>query len=207
MRVLLAGGAGFVGARLAHRLSSWGHDLVIVDNLVTGCRGNLEELLRGACGARLTLIEADVCRMPRLEGPFDAVLHLASPASPKAYLRHPLETLEAGSTGTRNLLEPARRDGARFLLASTSEVYGDPQVHPQPESYRGHVNPVGPRSVYDEAKRFSESLAMAYARHVGTMVRIARIFNTYGSGMRLDDGRIVPTFVQQALRGEPLTVS
>jgi dTDP-glucose 4,6-dehydratase len=206
MRVLVAGGAGFVGFHLVRRLLDRGHGVFIVDSLITGRRSNLVELARVAPPGRLDVLEADICTMTLPEPRFDAVLHLASPASPVDYQRHPLETLEAGSTGTRRLLELARRDGARFLLASTSEVYGDPQVHPQPESYWGRVNPVGPRSCYDEAKRYAEALTSAHARHLGVLVRIVRIFNTYGPRMRLDDGRVIPTFIRQALCGEPLTV-
>ena len=206
MRVLIAGGAGFIGSHLTARMLAAGHRVTVLDNLITGRRENLAGLERAAIRRTLEIRTGDICRPPALEGRFDAVLHLASPASPRDYLEHPLETLEAGSTGTRNLLELARRDGARFLLASTSEVYGDPEVHPQPESYWGRVNPIGPRSVYDEAKRFSESLASAYARQGLVSVRIARIFNTYGPGMRTHDGRVIPSLVGQALRGAPLTV-
>lgn len=206
MRFLLAGGGGFVGSWLARRLISAGYEVVIVDNFITGRRSNVAALQTGPRGSLVKLVVADVCRLPDLAGPFHAVLHLASPASPIDYLRHPLETLEAGSTGTRKLLEFSRRKKARFLLASTSEVYGDPEIHPQHESYWGHVNPVGPRSAYDEAKRYAEALASAYARYTDVCVRIARIFNTYGPGMRLDDGRVIPTFVGQALLGSPLTV-
>jgi len=206
VRILLAGGAGFVGSHLAARLLDQGHQLSIVDNLITGRAANLHALETNHAGARLDIRIEDVCALSRFDDPLDAVLHLASPASPVDYLRHPVETLEAGATATRRLLEIARAKSARFLLASTSEVYGDPLEHPQHETYWGHVNPVGPRSVYDEAKRFAEAMATAYARHHGTAVRIACIFNTYGPGMRLDDGRIVPTFISQALRGESITV-
>ena len=206
MRILLAGGAGFVGSHLATRLLEQGHQLSIVDNLITGRAANLQALEMNHAGAHLDIRIEDVCALSRFDGPLDAVLHLASPASPVDYLRHPVETLDAGGTATRRLLEIAKAKGARFLLASTSEVYGDPLEHPQHETYWGHVNPVGPRSVYDEAKRFAEAMATAYARHHGTAVRIARIFNTYGPSMRLDDGRIIPTFITQALRGESLTV-
>ena len=206
MRILLAGGAGFVGSHLAMRLLDQGHPLTIVDNLITGRAVNLHALEKRYPGAPLEIRIEDACWLSRVDGPIDAVLHLASPASPVDYLRHPIETLEAGATATRRLLEIASMKGARFLLASTSEVYGDPLEHPQHETYWGHVNPVGPRSVYDEAKRYAEAMAAAFSRHRGTRVRIARIFNTYGPGMRVDDGRIIPTFVSQALRGEPLTV-
>ncbi|HET7250251.1 MAG TPA: UDP-glucuronic acid decarboxylase family protein [Gemmatimonadales bacterium] len=206
MRILVAGGAGFVGSHLCARLLEHGHDVVVVDNFLTGRWRNLEPMRRGPHRAHLEVQLQDVCEPVRVRPPVAAVLHLASPASPVDYLRHPLETLDAGAAGTRNLLALAHRDGARFLLASTSEVYGDPEVHPQPESYWGHVNPVGPRSVYDEAKRYAEAMASAWARHAGVRVRIARIFNTYGPGMRLDDGRVIPSFASQALRGDPLTV-
>jgi dTDP-glucose 4,6-dehydratase len=206
MRILLAGGAGFIGSHLATRLLDQGHDVVVLDNLLTGRRSNLERLRAGRRGRRLEVVVADACRCRLPAGGFDAVLHLASAASPRHYLRHPLETLQAGSLATHRLLECARRSQARFLLASTSEVYGDPQIHPQPEGYWGHVNPVGVRAVYDEAKRYAEAAASAYARHYGVRVRIARIFNTYGPSMRLDDGRVIPTLIVQALRGEALTV-
>jgi dTDP-glucose 4,6-dehydratase len=206
MRVLVAGGAGFLGYHLVQRLLRGGHRVIIVDNFLTGRRINVDRLKRSPGGADLELLYADVVHLPRLPGPIDAVLNLASPASPRDYLRWPIATLETGSSGTRALLECARAHQARFLLASTSEVYGDPQVHPQPECYWGHVNPVGPRAVYDEAKRYAEALATAFAAHEGVAVRIARIFNTYGPAMRLDDGRVIPSFVTQALRGEPLTV-
>ncbi len=206
MRILIAGGAGFVGSHLVGRLLAEAHRVVVVDNFITGDPENVRRLANGPGASRLELIAADVSAPFQVAPPLDAVLHLASPASPVHYLRHPLETLAAGAAGTRNLLEIARRSGARFLLASTSEVYGDPEVHPQPESYWGRVNPVGPRSVYDEAKRYAEALTTAYACHAAVTVRIARIFNTYGPGMRLDDGRVIPSLVSQALRSEPLTV-
>lgn len=206
MRILLAGGGGFVGSHLAARLLIAGHHVVVVDNFLTGRSANLDPLRAMINAKRLDVVVADVCDLPVLDGHFDAILHLASPASPADYLRYPLETLEVGSTGTRNLLELAQSHGARFLLASTSEVYGDPEVHPQPESYWGRVNPVGPRSVYDESKRYAEALVSAYGRHRGLQVRIARIFNTYGPRMRLADGRVIPNFVHQALQGQPLTV-
>ncbi len=206
MRILIAGGAGFVGSHLAAKLLSEGHHVLVADNFITGRRENVRRLYGMAGSERFELLEQDVCIPFRVAPPLDAVLHLASPASPVDYLRHPLETLDAGAIATRHLLEMARRHGARFLLASTSEVYGDPEVHPQPEAYWGNVNPVGPRSVYDEAKRFAEALSSAYARSGGVIVRIARIFNTYGPAMRLDDGRVIPTFVRQALEGEPLEV-
>ncbi len=203
-RVVITGGAGFLGAHLCRRFLRDGDEVTCVDNFVTGALGNVEELLGHD---RFRLRRADVTDPLELHGPVDAVLHFASPASPADYLRLPLETLSAGSAGTLNALELARRKGARFLLASTSEAYGDPEEHPQSEEYWGNVNPIGPRSVYDEAKRFSEALTMAYRRHKDADTAIVRIFNTFGEYMRPGDGRAVPTFVGQALRGEPLTVS
>ncbi len=203
-RAAILGAAGFLGSHLCDRLVAEGWRVTGADNLVTGARRNLDGLSREP---RFDFVEADVCDgLGRLAGPFQMVLDLASPASPIDYLRHPLETLRVGSRGVENALELARRDGAVFVLSSTSEVYGDPLRHPQAESYWGNVNPVGPRSVYDESKRFAEAMTAAYRRHRGISVRIARIFNTYGPRMRLDDGRVVPTFVAQALRGEPVTV-
>lgn len=202
-RALVTGGAGFIGSHLCERLLGDGWEVVCIDSLLTGRRENLSSL---TTHEGFVFMEADARVDPRIDGPFDAVLHLASPASPVWYLAHPVETLEVGAQGTRWALELARDRGAVFLLASTSEVYGDPQVHPQPETYWGNVNPIGPRSVYDEAKRYAEALSMAYHRTFGLPIRIARIFNTYGPRMRLDDGRAVPTFIAQALRGEPLTV-
>lgn len=207
MRVLVAGGAGFIGSHLCDRLLERGHEVVAVDSFLTGRRANVAHL---SAHERFTLVEHDVCRplegLSVLDVPFDLVMNLASPASPSDFARLPLEILDVGSNGTRHLLEVARSHGARYFLASTSEVYGDPEVHPQPESYFGNVNPIGPRSCYDEAKRFSEAMAMAYRRVHGVDVRIARIFNTFGPRMRPDDGRVVTNFVVQALRGEPLTL-
>jgi dTDP-glucose 4,6-dehydratase len=209
-RVVVTGGAGFVGSWLCERLLADGAEVVCVDSLVTGARDNVRHLEERPPRSRaFTFVEADVCEpLPDVveSGPVDAVLHLASIASPVHYQRLPIETLRSGSVGTIAVLELAQRHGARFLLASTSEVYGDPEVHPQPESYWGHVNPVGPRSVYDESKRFAEAITMAYRRDRGVDTAIARIFNTYGPRMALDDGRVVPAFVTQALAGEPLTV-
>src|SRR6202162_1836335 len=199
----MSGAAGFIGSHFCDRLIGEGHSVVGLDNFVTGAARNLE-LLDG--NPALSFREWDVCCPLEIEGPVDGVLHLASLASPKDYLEHPLETLEVGSTGTRNMLEIARRDGARFLLSSTSECYGDPLEHPQVETYWGHVNPVGIRSCYDESKRYAEALTMAYHRVHKLRTNIARIFNTYGPRMQLDDGRVVPAFIDQALRGEPLTV-
>ncbi|GAA1382982.1 GDP-mannose 4,6-dehydratase [Catellatospora chokoriensis] len=205
--MLLSGGAGFVPSHLADRLIDGGCRVVALDNFVTGSPENVRHL---SDDPRFELIEADVCDglpdHPSMSAPFDAVLHFASPASPVDFERIPVEIMKVGSLGTMHLLERARTDGARFILASTSEAYGDPLVHPQPESYWGNVNPVGPRSVYDEAKRFAEALTMAYHRKHGVSVGIVRIFNTYGPRMRPDDGRAVPAFISQALQGRPLTV-
>jgi dTDP-glucose 4,6-dehydratase len=192
-----------VGSHLCDHLLRRGDEVVCVDNFSTGRRSNVAHLVDHL---RFTLIQADVSAGLSVQGPVDGVLHLASPASPPDYLARPLETLAVGSEGTRHALELAAQRRARFVLASTSEVYGDPDVHPQTETYWGHVNPVGPRSVYDEAKRFAEALTMAHHRALGTDVGIARIFNTYGPRLRPDDGRVVSNFVLQALRGEPLTV-
>lgn len=202
-RAIVTGGAGFLGSGLCERLLDRGWEVVCLDSLLTGSEGNLDRALEHPA---FTFSKVDVAEHLPVSGPIDAVLHLASPASPVDYLRYPLETLKAGALGTHLALELARATGAEFLLASTSEVYGDPEVHPQPESYWGHVNPIGPRSVYDEAKRYAEALTMAYHREHGVTVKIARIFNTYGPRLRRDDGRAVPTFIGQALRGEPLTV-
>lgn len=203
MRFVVAGGAGFIGSHLCERLLADGHEVVAVDNFITGAAANIEPLQSNPA---FRLQKADVCHALSVEGAVDCVFNLASPASPVDYLNHPIETLETGSTGTRNLLELARQKNGRYLLASTSECYGDPLTHPQREDYWGNVNPVGPRSCYDEAKRFAEAMTMAYHRKHGVATRIARIFNTYGPRMQLDDGRIVPNLISQALRGEPLTV-
>jgi dTDP-glucose 4,6-dehydratase len=203
VRALVAGGAGFIGSHLCEYLLERDFDVLCLDNLVTGSRRNISDLFnRGG----FTFQRLDVTERLNVAGRVDVIWNLASPASPKDYLAMPLETLAVGSTGTRNLLELALRKKAVFVEASTSEVYGDPLVHPQVESYWGNVNPIGPRSVYDEAKRFSEALIMAYHRTHGLATRIARIFNTYGPRMQLDDGRIVPTLVGQALNGRPLTI-
>lgn len=203
MRIIISGGAGFLGRHLCAKLLSLRHEVVCADNLLTGRRENVEEF--GGSSA-FHFIAQDVTKPFKVEGTVDAVMHLACPASPPFYLRFPIETLEVGTIGTRNLLEMARSKRARFLLASTSEVYGDPNVNPQKEEYWGNVNPIGLRSVYDEAKRASEALTMAYRRRHGIDVRIARIFNTYGPWMRPDDGRVVSNFVVQALQGKELTV-
>ncbi len=202
-RMVVMGGAGFVGSHLCDQLVARGDHVVCVDDFSTGRHANVAHLTDHA---HFTLVEADVSRSVPVDGAVTGVFNLASPASPPDYLARPLETLAVGSEGTRHGLELANRTGARFLLASTSEVYGDPDVHPQPESYWGKVNPVGPRSVYDEAKRFAESLTMAHHRTLGTDVGIARIFNTYGPRLRPDDGRVVSNFLLQAMRGESITV-
>lgn len=203
MRLILSGVAGFIGSHLADRLLAEGHTVVGIDNFLTGLRCNMRHI---ASHPRFQFSFRDVCEAVEVEGPVDGVLHLASPASPKDYLLYPLETLAVGSTGTRNMLELARRHNARFLLASTSECYGDPLEHPQTENYWGNVNPVGPRSCYDESKRFAEALTMAYHRTCGVRSNIARIFNTYGPRMKLNDGRVVPAFLDQALQGAPIAV-
>src|SRR5690349_12268620 len=207
MRHLVSGAAGFIGSHLCDRLLADGGEVVALDNLITGSHRNLEHL-SGKPG--FTYRKFDVTKPivgQDVEGDkFDHVWHLASLASPKFYLAYPIETLESGSTATRNMLEIARRDGARFLITSTSECYGDPLEHPQVETYWGNVNPVGERSCYDESKRYAEAMTMAYHRSYGVRTNIARIFNTYGPRMALDDGRVVPAFLDQALRGQPLTV-
>ena len=203
MRVAVAGGAGFIGRAMCSKLLDRGDEVVCIDNLVTGTGEHVKELSERA---GFSFLEADISREVDPDGPLDAVVNLACPASPADFGPLSLEILSVGSAGVANLLQLARARHARFLQASTSEVYGDPLVHPQPESYWGNVNPIGPRSVYDEAKRFGEALTMAHHRRYGLEVRIARIFNTYGPGMRLDDGRVVSNFVTQALRGMPLTV-
>lgn len=203
MRVLITGGAGFLGSHLADRFLADGHRVVAVDNLITGSQDNISHL---AGNRNFEFIYHDVSNFIHVPGSIDAILHFASPASPIDYLKYPIQTLKVGALGTHNALGLARAKNARFLLASTSEVYGNPLVHPQAEDYAGNVDPVGPRGVYDEAKRYAEALVMAYHREHGMETRIVRIFNTYGPRMRLDDGRVVPNFIGQALRGEPLTV-
>jgi dTDP-glucose 4,6-dehydratase len=203
-RAAVLGAAGFIGSHVVDRLLSEGWSVLGVDNFVTGTRRNLDHL-RSDPG--FEFVERDVCdSLDDLKGPLDAVLDLASPASPIDYLRHPFETLRVGSIGVENALKLSERTGATFLLSSTSEVYGDPLEHPQRESYWGNVNPIGPRAVYDEAKRFAEAITMAYRRYKKVDTRIARIFNTYGPRMRLDDGRVVPSFVGQALAGSPISM-
>ena len=201
LRILVTGGAGFIGSHLCERLLEEGHEVFCLDNLLTGSRENLSGI---SSHPRFTFVLGDACQPFNLE--VDAVAHLASPASPVDYHRFPVETMLANSLGTHNCLELARKTGARFLLASTSEVYGDPQVNPQPESYLGHVNPVGPRACYDESKRFAEAMTSTYHRLHGTAAVIVRIFNTFGPRMRREDGRVVPNFITQALAGKPLTV-
>ena len=203
MRVLITGVAGFLGSHLADRFLRDGHEVIGMDNLLTGSIGNVQHLLGNDS---FTFVRYDVTNFVHVDGELDGVLHFASPASPRDYLQFPIHTLKVGSIGTHKALGLAKAKGARFLLASTSEVYGDPLVHPQEESYWGNVNPVGPRGVYDEAKRFAEALVMAYHRHYEVETRIARIFNTYGPRMRKHDGRVVSNFCVQALQGEPLTI-
>ena len=202
-RAVVTGGAGFLGSHLCERLLDAGTSVVCLDNFLTGTPANVEHLL-GRDG--FSLLKVDVTEYLHVPGPVDLVLHFASPASPVDYLELPIETLKVGSIGTLHTLGLAKEKGARMVLASTSETYGDPQVHPQPESYWGHVNPVGPRGVYDEAKRYAEALTMAYSRHHGVDTGIVRIFNTFGPRMRPNDGRAIPNFIRQALRGEPVTV-
>jgi dTDP-glucose 4,6-dehydratase len=203
MRILITGGAGFIGSHLADRLLSEGHSVIAIDNLATGHTRNIEHL---AGHARFQFIKHDVTEYMYIEGDLDVVLHLASLPSPVDYLKKPIPTLKVGALGTHKALGLARAKSARFMLASTSEVYGDPLVHPQPESYWGNVNPVGPRGVYDESKRFAEAITMAYHRYHGLDTRIFRIFNTYGPRMRPEDGRVVTNFIGQAIREQPMTV-
>jgi dTDP-glucose 4,6-dehydratase len=203
VRVLITGAAGFLGSHLADRFIADGHHVIAMDNFITGTPENIAHLMGHE---RFRFVQHDVTNYLYVEGTLDGVLHFASPASPIDYLELPIQTLKVGSLGSHKALGLAKAKGARFLLASTSEVYGDPQVHPQPESYWGHVNPVGPRGVYDEAKRFAEALTMAYQRYHGLETRIVRIFNTYGPRMRARDGRVVSNFIVQALKGEPLTI-
>ena len=202
-RTLITGGAGFLGSHLCDYLIGRGHEVICIDNLSTGNMENVSHLLGDR---RFSFIQYDVTNYLHVDGPLDNILHFASPASPIDYLRMPIQTLKVGSLGTHKALGLAKSKGARFLLASTSECYGDPLVHPQREDYWGNVNPVGPRGVYDEAKRFAESMTMAYHRSHGVRTRIVRIFNTYGPRMRLEDGRALPAFMGQSLRGEDLTV-
>jgi dTDP-glucose 4,6-dehydratase len=201
-RALITGGAGFIGSHLSEYLLDKGFSVVAMDNLLTGDVKNIEHLM----GREFVFVKHDVTNYIHLEGPLDYIFHFASPASPIDYLRVPIQTLKVGSLGTHNALGLAKAKGARFLIASTSEVYGDPLVHPQKEDYWGNVNPVGPRGVYDEAKRFSEAMTMAYHRVHGVATRIVRIFNTYGPRMRVEDGRAIPAFLSQSLKNEDVTV-
>ena len=203
MRMVITGGAGFIGSHLCARFIEQGHQVLCVDNFITGSLRNVAPL---EPSGRFTLIRHDITKALEIDGPVDRVLHFASPASPIDYLKFPIPTLKVGALGTHNALGIAKTKRARFLLASTSEVYGDPLVNPQPESYWGNVNPIGPRGVYDEAKRFAEAITMAYHREHGVDTRLVRIFNTYGPRMRQQDGRVVPTLILQALRQEPLTL-
>ncbi|RUL87467.1 UDP-glucuronic acid decarboxylase family protein [Tautonia sociabilis] len=203
MRTVITGGAGFVGSHLCERFLAEGHEVVCVDNLLTGLERNIAHLRNRP---DFSFVLHNISEPLTIDGPVDAVLHFASPASPADYLAHPIPTLKVGALGTHNALGLAKAKNARFLLASTSEIYGDPEVHPQREDYWGHVNPIGPRGCYDEAKRFAEAITMAYHRYHGVSTRIVRIFNTYGPRMRLNDGRVLPAFMGQVLRGEPLTV-
>ncbi len=203
MRLLITGGAGFLGSHLCDRFLAEGHEVVVMDNLITGSTANIEHL---SGHEDFRFVKQDVTEYLYVEGELDAILHFASPASPIDYLQLPIQTLKVGALGTHKTLGLARHKKALYLLASTSEVYGDPLEHPQKEDYWGNVNPIGPRGVYDEAKRFAEAMTMAYHRYHGLDTRIARIFNTYGPRMRLEDGRVVPNFIAQALRHEPLTV-
>ncbi|WP_165071580.1 UDP-glucuronic acid decarboxylase family protein [Paludisphaera rhizosphaerae] len=203
MRTVITGGAGFVGSHLCERFLAEGDEVLCVDNLLTGSLRNIDHL---KTNAKFRFIEHNVSEPIEIDGPVDNVLHFASPASPADYLAHPIPTLKVGALGTHNALGLAKAKDSRFLLASTSEVYGDPDVHPQVEEYWGNVNPIGPRGCYDEAKRFAEAITMAYHRYHGVKTHIVRIFNTYGPRMRLNDGRVLPNFMKQALRGEPITL-
>src|SRR5499426_2624273 len=202
-RILITGGAGFIGSHLCERFLAEGDEVICMDNLLTGAADNIAHLFKER---RFSFIQQDVTTYIYVKGPVDAILHFASPASPVDYLELPIPTLKVGSLGTHKALGLAKEKGARFLLASTSEVYGDPLVHPQKEDYWGNVNPIGPRGVYDEAKRFAEAITMAYQRSHGVTTRIVRIFNTHGERMRPRDGRVVPALICQALAGEPMTV-
>jgi len=201
-RTLVAGGAGFIGSHLCEYLLKKGHEVVCMDNLLTGSMDNIAQIKSD----KFTFVEHDVTGPVQVAGKIDFIFHLASPASPIDYLKLPIETMKVGAWGTFNLLELAKAKDSTFLLASTSEVYGDPEIHPQEESYWGNVNPIGPRAVYDEAKRFAEAITMAYHRYYSVKIRISRIFNTFGPRMRLNDGRVVPNFACQALTGKPLTI-
>jgi dTDP-glucose 4,6-dehydratase len=203
LRTVITGGAGFIGSHLCERFLAEGHEVICVDNLLTGTRRNIDHL---ADNTHFRFLLHNISEPVEIDGPVENVLHFASPASPVDYLAHPIPTLKVGSLGTHNALGLAKAKNAHFLLASTSEVYGDPEIHPQREDYWGHVNPIGPRGCYDEAKRFAEAITMAYHRFHGVKTRIVRIFNTYGPRMRLNDGRVLPNFINQALHGEPITI-
>jgi dTDP-glucose 4,6-dehydratase len=203
LRTVITGGAGFIGSHLCERFLAEGDEVLCVDNLLTGSRRNFDHLHQSP---RFRFIEHNISEPLEIDGPVENVLHFASPASPVDYLAHPIPTLKVGSLGTHNALGLAKAKDARFLLASSSEIYGDPEVHPQREDYWGNVNPIGPRGCYDEAKRFAEAITMAYHRFHGVKTRIVRIFNTYGPRMRLNDGRVLPNFMKQALRGDPITI-
>jgi dTDP-glucose 4,6-dehydratase len=203
LRTVITGGAGFIGSHLCEHFLAEGHEVVCVDNLLTGSRRNINHL---AANHRFGFLEHNISEPVEIDGAVDNVLHFASPASPVDYLAYPIPTLKVGSLGTHNALGLAKAKNAQFLLASTSEVYGDPEIHPQREDYWGNVNPIGPRGCYDEAKRFAEAITMAYHRFHGVKTHIVRIFNTYGPRMRLNDGRVLPNFINQALHGEPITI-
>ena len=203
LRIVLTGGAGFIGSHITDYLLKEGHSVTVIDNLITGRRENLEPFIENR---GFKFIEQDVTKFINIDGEVDYVLHFASPASPIDYLKYPIQTLKVGALGTLNAIGLSKKKSARFLLASTSEVYGDPKVHPQNEDYWGHVNPVGPRGVYDESKRFAEALTMAYHKFHDIDTRIVRIFNTFGPKMRPEDGRVIPTFIMQCLKGEPITI-
>jgi len=203
MRILITGGAGFIGSHLVDRYLKSGDEVIVIDNLITGCEKNI---VKHFSSDRFTFVKKDVCETTEIDGDLNLILHVASPASPVDYLKYPIETMRTASLGTYNMLEIARDKRAKFLLTSTSEVYGDPEQHPQNEEYWGNVNPVGPRAVYDEGKRFAEALTSSYCREYGLDITIIRIFNTYGERMREGDGRVIPTFINQALRNETITI-
>ncbi|KPJ72513.1 NAD-dependent dehydratase [candidate division TA06 bacterium DG_78] len=203
MRVVITGGAGFIGSHLVDHYLNCGHELIVIDSLITGREENIKTHLNSSA---LQFLNMDVCNVSDVEGKVDLILHFASPASPFDYLKYPIETMKTASFGTYNMLELARKKNAKILLASTSEVYGDPEVHPQKEDYWGNVNPIGPRSVYDEGKRFAEAMTISYHRKFGIKTNIVRIFNTYGERMRSGDGRVIPTFITEALKNKPLPI-
>lgn len=203
MRVVITGGAGFIGSHLVDHYLNCGHELIVIDSLITGREENIKTHLNSSA---LQFLNRDVCKVSDIEGEVDLILHFASPASPFDYLKYPIETMKTASFGTYNMLELAKKKNAKILLASTSEVYGDPEVHPQKEDYWGNVNPIGPRSVYDEGKRFAEAMTISYHRKFGVKTNIMRIFNTYGERMRSGDGRVIPTFITEALKNNPLPI-